>query len=168
MLTISRWVQLIQRARRQGQALGPSRYMEIRFEEFTENPEGVLRNICDTFSIEFDPAMTTAKTRKKTNQFGSQIVARDAVWKSYFNCTMQQKLEAVAGKALSEEGYSVSSEGESLPSRYQLKYWFVVDYIRQGVFEFVNDVRNDGVMRGSSRFLEKTRAALTQLRQIAR
>jgi len=168
MLTISRWTQLIQRARRQGQALGPSRYVEVRFEAFTADAEDSLRHVCEAIRIEFDPAMTTARIRKKTNQFGAQIVARDAVWKSYFDKTTLAKLEDIAGQTLFDEGYPVEVRGKSTPPSYRMKYWFVIDYARQGVHELLEDVRSEGLLRGTTRFFEKVRAALIQLRQIAR
>ena len=51
------WSEYIRRGRNDGVRLGPKRYHEVRYERLIDDPEPVLRSVCDFVELEFDPAM---------------------------------------------------------------------------------------------------------------
>ena len=51
------WRARVEAARRAGRALGPSRYIEVRYEALTADPEAELRSLCAFLGEPFDPAM---------------------------------------------------------------------------------------------------------------
>jgi len=48
-----------------GRASGEGSYMEVRYEELTRDPDGVLRAICAFLGEVYDPEMTTDRSRRK-------------------------------------------------------------------------------------------------------
>ncbi|MCU1429550.1 MAG: sulfotransferase, partial [Actinomycetia bacterium] len=53
------WVQHVGAGRDAGAALGPARYLDIRYEDLVAEPERVLRSVCEFLDLEFDDAMLT-------------------------------------------------------------------------------------------------------------
>jgi len=51
------WRKRVQQGRRAGQALGSSRYHEIRYEALVEDPDSSVRSLCEFIDLPFDPAM---------------------------------------------------------------------------------------------------------------
>jgi LPS sulfotransferase NodH len=54
---ISTWAEAIDRGRRLAAELPPDAYFELRYENLTADPEGVLRALCTFLGEEYDPAM---------------------------------------------------------------------------------------------------------------
>lgn len=52
-----RWRKDVRAGRRSGRKHAAGRYMEVRYEALVEDPEAVLRNICDLAGLPFEPAM---------------------------------------------------------------------------------------------------------------
>ena len=52
-----RWRTTVEAARRDGAALGPGLYREVRHEDLVQEPERVLREVCDFLGEEFEPGM---------------------------------------------------------------------------------------------------------------
>lgn len=52
-----RWKWAVRSGRRAGMRLGPTRYMEIRYEALVEDPESVMRGVCSFLDLPFDPIM---------------------------------------------------------------------------------------------------------------
>lgn len=51
------WSGRIRAGRAAGGALGPERYREVRYEDLLDDPETVVRQLCDFIELEFEPAM---------------------------------------------------------------------------------------------------------------
>jgi hypothetical protein len=51
------WRRRVQRGRMAGRALGRARYLEVRYEALLENPEEIVRSICQFIDLPFDSAM---------------------------------------------------------------------------------------------------------------
>lgn len=51
------WRTEVRRARELGRRVGPSRYLEVRYEELVADPEGVVRSICAFAGLPFEPEM---------------------------------------------------------------------------------------------------------------
>ncbi|MGH2674589.1 MAG: sulfotransferase [Actinomycetota bacterium] len=52
-----RWRRRVRRGRADGEALGPSRYREIRYEDLVTDPEDVVRSVCEFIRLDYDPRM---------------------------------------------------------------------------------------------------------------
>jgi hypothetical protein len=57
------WKRLVGAGRRAGAALGPSRYREIRYEDFLDEPEDSVRSLCAFLDLEFEDKMLQYHTR---------------------------------------------------------------------------------------------------------
>ena len=51
------WKRLVDAGRRSGAAIGPERYVEVRYEALVEEPEPILRGLCGALALDFDPTM---------------------------------------------------------------------------------------------------------------
>lgn len=52
-----RWREMVVRGRRDGRVLGRRRYLEVRYEDLVEDPEGTVRSVCDFLELAFDESM---------------------------------------------------------------------------------------------------------------
>lgn len=52
-----RWRAQVRRGRRDGSRLGSDRYREVRYEQLVEEPERVLRQLCEFIELRFSPEM---------------------------------------------------------------------------------------------------------------
>jgi sulfotransferase family protein len=124
------WARELQRARRQGQSL--EYYKEIRYEALIQNPEQVLRDICQFLELDFHPRMlsyhenaatrlaehegrTTAsgtvwltKAQRQSQQWQTRKpvdVSRIGRWRAELDIADAVAFEHVAGGLLRELGY---------------------------------------------------------------
>jgi hypothetical protein len=51
------WERRVITGRKQGERLGSSRYREVRYEDLTSDPEGVLRDVCAFVELDYQPEM---------------------------------------------------------------------------------------------------------------
>lgn len=51
------WSSQVEQGRRDGQALGAGRYLEVRYEDLLDNLERVARELCEFVALDFDPTM---------------------------------------------------------------------------------------------------------------
>ncbi len=122
------WKRRVTAGRRAGQALGPDRYVESRFEELIEDTEGAVRRLCDFIDLDFDPVML------KYYERADQIVATTAVpdrhrdiflpptkglrdWRKELSDDQVIRFEAIAGDLLDELGYERKYEKVPLSGR---------------------------------------------------
>lgn len=116
--TARNWVRRIQQARAAGQRLGPTRYLEMRYEALTAEPERELRALCAFLEEEFHPAMLAHQEQARLDvaagSFHAPVrepasTARVARWRSALDSADVRLFESVAGPLLAELGYPVSS-----------------------------------------------------------
>ncbi len=133
--TIYRWKNVIADGRRQGAQLGPGRYLEIRYEELTAEPEAVLRRVCAFVGLAFVPAVLTSSMRYADPALAARgqgrIVANSGGWLTYFTPGEQVALERIAGRMLDELGYEVRHcRGDADPPALALALWQMGDRLR--------------------------------------
>jgi len=51
------WRSRVERGRKAGRSLGPSRYREVRYETLLDDPESTVRSVCRFIDLPFDPSM---------------------------------------------------------------------------------------------------------------
>ena len=107
------WRTEVRRARALGGRLGPSRYVEIRYEELVAEIAGVVQSVCDFAGIPFEPAMleyadavdvSTKPHHQRLLQPPTRGV-RD--WRSQMSRDDAVAFETIAGDLLAELGYEL-------------------------------------------------------------
>lgn len=138
-LTIFRWKKVVREGRRQGSTLGPDRYLEIRYEDITLDPETWLRKACTLLQVDFDPSilhssqpyLKAAHSAGKTAA-GGTIVPNSGKWRQYFSQGKLKRLERIAGSTLNTFGYATAMpDSDKDPGRLQLRMWSAKDSSQQ-------------------------------------
>jgi hypothetical protein len=86
LYTSARWLAYNLKAEQVGRTLGPSRFVQVRYEDLAADPPAALRRICDTFGLSFDESMAAPSTRDIHNICGSR-------WRFTAGDTLQVKVD---------------------------------------------------------------------------
>lgn len=124
--TIYRWKRVVREGQRQGLALGPDRYVQVRYEDLTAAPEEHLRAVCRFLDLPFDDKVLQASMRMADPGLlgaGARISQNSGKWAQYFEPAESRAHERLAGMQLKAMGYPVSIEGDEEPARWQLRWW---------------------------------------------
>jgi hypothetical protein len=134
-LTVFRWKKVVAIGRAQGQQLGAERYLEIRYEDLTAQPESSLRRICAFLGLPFDAAtLESAQPYLQTGSAGGTrgLQANSGKWQGYFSARLQQRLERIAGQTLASCGYATRSpDGDANVPGWKRRYWSATEALRQ-------------------------------------
>ena len=124
------WKRRVLHASAAGARLGPSRYLEFRYEDLTANPETVIRDICEFLGEEYHPAMMHPSREAVRHHHSRGIHAatrkplttsRSGRWRTEMPLRDQRLVQAVAGDLLAAKGYEVARLGRmSIPERLRL------------------------------------------------
>lgn len=114
--TIWRWKCVVRDGRRQGSCLSLARYLEVRYETLTADPETEMRSICRFADLPFQlsllessmPFMDLGSPKAKVGR----MIRNSEKWRTYFDDRTRVALESLAGKELSELGYEVDRAGD--------------------------------------------------------
>jgi hypothetical protein len=122
-VSIQRWKETIRTARSQGERLGRSRYLEVRFEELTVRPEEVLREICGFLGVGFeDRVLVSSRSAARVRGVDSRsLKPNSGSYRTVFSAREIAKLESQAGSCLYELGYSVDNKSGDA----DLPRWYV-------------------------------------------
>jgi len=110
------WRKRVLKGRRDGMALGPERYQEVRYEHLVENPEKELRRLCEFADLEFHPSMLRYFERApevlttEVHPHRHQGLHRPPTkgmrdWRKDMGDAEVARFEAIAGGALTEFQY---------------------------------------------------------------
>ncbi len=129
------WKLQVERGRAAGQALGTSRYRELRYEDLLEDPEGEARSLCRFLDLEFDDAMLRyfegAASLLSAEPYPHEHEnlrlpptkgLRD--WRGAVPAREVTQFEALAGELLIDLGYDRATPTPPLPARmraYQVR-----------------------------------------------
>lgn len=122
-LTIYRWKRVVREARTQGARIG-DRYLELRYEALTADPEHWFRLVCEFIGEPFEEqiAMPPETGRHNPNY---HIVKRGPIvhdglrWPKVFSAAEVAKLDHIGGQLLRDLGYAVGDNADDFdPSRY--------------------------------------------------
>jgi hypothetical protein len=127
-----RWKQAVREGMRQGKSLG-GRYVEIRYEDLTNDPESTLRQLLAFLGLPFDPAVfvSSRSDADASTSHSASIVRNTRSADEYFQRRVANRIEAVAGRLLRDLGYNVSIAGDADPPGWQLTCWRMLDDIRR-------------------------------------
>jgi hypothetical protein len=102
---------------REGQPLGTSRYLEVRYEDLVADPEETLRTICALAGLPFDERMLDPAARRRHPTLAptegrpfharseDEVAANVRDWRTQMSPEAVRRFEAVAGALLSDLGY---------------------------------------------------------------
>jgi Sulfotransferase family len=114
--TIWRWKRAVLDGCRQGAELGTDRYMEVRYESLTTEPEGEMRRICRFADLSFEAVVLESSMRHMDPNNPAAVLGRIArnseKWRTYFDAQQLAALETISGRVLAELGYSVRQAGD--------------------------------------------------------
>lgn len=111
-----RWRAWVEQGREAGRALGEARYLEVGYENLADDPEPVLRKICEFLELDFDPAMFGYTARAEeliAPNYHPEGHARIRMapttglrsWRESMTREDLVKFELIAGDVLSDLGY---------------------------------------------------------------
>jgi len=120
------WKLRVTRGHRAGEALGPDRYREYRYEDLLDDPDGVVRQICGFLGLAFDPAMLDYQENSARflaeaknpgdHQHLTMAPTKGLIdWRTGMSADDLALFEAIAGDALEEMGYARGSERRLSP-----------------------------------------------------
>ena len=116
--TARRWAQGVRRAQEAGRALGPSRYVVVRYEDITDDPEREVTRLCGFLSLDFDEGMLRYFERSEevfsgmpdTDHHQRQLLPVTSGlrnWREQMPAGDVQRFESIAGPVLADLGYEV-------------------------------------------------------------
>lgn len=122
------WKSRVLRGRRAGLALGPQRYLEVRYEELVERPAESLDPVCRFLDLAFEPEMLDYHARAATVLAGLESAERKDFenlfrpltkgmrdWSTEMSPEEQATFDAIAGDLLADLGYERSREASLRP-----------------------------------------------------
>jgi hypothetical protein len=126
--TMTRWKQVVSEGRRQG-SLVPGRYLEVRYEDVTDDPPAEMRRVCAFLGVDFDERILTTPTASRNLGLASNTMTRSGNRRSrYFSEERLRALEDIGGRQLSSLGYATNSPaGDRQPGRLQHYWWLLHD-----------------------------------------
>lgn len=135
--TMFRWKTAVREGRRQGHLLG-DRYLEVRYDELTRDPESGMRRVCEFISVPFTPGvLTSSRFRPQmSGAEGADISRNPAKYRQYFSDTTVDRLDLIGGSTLAELGYYTQHpHANEDPPPWRVKLWTMTDFCRQGIYE---------------------------------
>lgn len=120
------WSSRVAMGRASGQALGPQRYAEVRYEDVLDDPEREMRRLCTFLSLDYDAAMLSyhkKRDRPALRRDPEQHLSKPPTkglrdWSHQMSREDTLLFDAIAGDTLTAFGYEVSgiqpSRGERM------------------------------------------------------
>lgn len=147
------WARRVRRGRVEGERLGPSRYIEIRYEDLVREPEAELIRICAFLGSPFHPAMLKhdARAIKQVPASVRHMHARLALppteglrdWRRDMQPLEVTEFEVIAGPELEAMGYERRTLRPGIKSRLTAWYHvarFAIAMLRRRVRSWVRQI----------------------------
>ena len=141
------WRTEVRRARELGRQVGPSRYLEVRYEDLVSDTEGVVRSICEFARLPFAPQMlefagavdVSAKPHHQRLLQPPTRGVRD--WRTQMSADDVHAFEVIAGDLLTDLGYELRGSVSAGPGarasaslawyRARMGAWNAAAYVTQ-------------------------------------
>jgi hypothetical protein len=111
------WRREVKAARRLGRRLGSERYLEVRYEELTVDPESVVRRICAFAGLPYEHAMLDHGGSGSEERPHQQSLKRPLTrglrdWRTELSPADAAAFESIAGDLLQELGYETDAAAD--------------------------------------------------------
>ena len=149
------WRNMIEKARRDGRAAGPERYLELRYETLLEWPRESMEKVCKFIGEPFSEAVLTPNfverdlNPSKHGGYGTKteiLKGNHGKWRKEMPEADRAVFESVAGNLLRELGYETEGCGRSIAAHEKL-FWTVQDY-SNFIWKRRNRIRVKGWLAG--------------------
>lgn len=138
-LTMYRWKNVVRDGQTQGARLGTARYLAVRYEDLTREPEPGLRSICEFLGEPFDSAILnssepylSAPVQEPANAIPGRLRPNSGNWRRRFPRATADRLERIGGAMLAELGYDTEQpDSDYDPPRIRRRAWMARDYLVQ-------------------------------------
>jgi len=133
MNSILNWKEAVRRGSIMKKHLPSDQYFELRYEDFIDNPEQWIRQICGFLNEEFYPQMlhfqTTAETaipdyKMEWHSATKQALSAKSIGRWKNDLTRQEAciVEKITGKEMIDYGYQLSANGNSMSFAEYIQY----------------------------------------------
>lgn len=164
-LTVFRWKKVVMKGRDQGKRLGAARYLEVRYEDLTTEPEVSLRRICCFLGLPFNSVVLDSSQpylKSASADGGHGLKPNSGKWQSYFSDETLDYLERIAGQTLASFGYEARYPDSDVDvPAWRRKCWSIAETLRQYSREIRLKLKGD-IARPWSAILVKPLNAVRQ------
>ncbi|MEW5987746.1 MAG: sulfotransferase [Chloroflexota bacterium] len=116
---LKQWARNVAAGRAAGHALGPTRYLEVFYEEMVQTPRPVIERICHFLGEDFQPVMLDhARLARQTIGPGGHVEVREPIstqsvgrWRTRLSPFDQKLADHLIGPLLASLGYELSGRG---------------------------------------------------------
>ncbi|MGH2664100.1 MAG: sulfotransferase family protein [Actinomycetota bacterium] len=126
-----RWKRHVRRGRNDGRSLGPSRYVEVRYEDLVSDTERTVRSMCTFVGLSYEPEMLRFHERAESIWMGLDAAAHRNLdrpptqglrdWRSEMTRSEVALFETLAGDLLVELGYERAIKRPSTAQRVRAR-----------------------------------------------
>jgi len=126
------WRKEVGDARALGRHVGPTRYLEVRYEALVADAESVVREICAFAAVAFEPAMLdyTGSVDVSAKPHQQRLLTPPTTgvrsWREDMSTSNVAAFDAVAGDLLEDLGYAVGSGPRSRWQAAIVRAWYDV------------------------------------------
>ncbi|MDQ3986001.1 MAG: sulfotransferase [Actinomycetota bacterium] len=109
------WAERVAAGFRDGRALGPDRYTEVRYEDFVTNPEALTKTLCDFIGIDFEEQMldhaeqSRSDVLPRASRYNPNVTKPPTQnirsWEDQMPARQVEMFEAIAGDVIEAAGY---------------------------------------------------------------
>jgi hypothetical protein len=108
------WRTEVSGARELGRRVGPTRYLEVRYEDLVAGPEDTVRRICDFANLPYEPSMLDyagaidVSGKPHQQRLLQPLTPRARDWRTQLSAGDVRAFESIAGDLLRDLGYELA------------------------------------------------------------
>ncbi len=123
--TMFRWKHVVAEGRRQGRRV-PDRYVEVRYEDVTNDPELHMRRVCASIGVAFDERVLSSTRPRPLNigQESKEITKNVNRNTGYFTDSRLQSLEMIGGMCLANLGFATCRPDSDVNPGFANRLWW--------------------------------------------
>jgi hypothetical protein len=114
---LKNWVRCVERGQATGRGLGPTRYLEVRYENLVRDPESEIRRICEFLGEDLHADMLDhSRVAQRQIRSGGHMEVREPIstasvrrWEVQMSPFDKKVADRVAGRTLSSLGYQLAN-----------------------------------------------------------